>query len=266
MKIVYKILVYCILPVIAAFMTWRIYESVMEPIRNDEKRDELLEVAKTRLRCIRALNIEYYQVHENQYAPCIDSLKNFYNNGLRKTEFKFGDQDDSLYIATTKAVKDQYKKKHPKKNKKDNNDIPNDELYKMYLNGEKVFGTIDTYEPVKEYLYKQSKPSGTEERNKELLGLFGDNFSINEIFLIPNSQDTLTYSAGITNVASVDVAVFEASMTYDQLLKDMDRQYVINLNDDCIKLTKEGKKEQIRFPGIKVGDLEGREGTRGTWE
>lgn len=255
MKILYKVLVYCVLPLAALALLWMIYQSIMEPIRNDAERDSRVEIAIQRLSDIRTLNIEYYKMHENQYAPCIDSLKNFYNNGFIRTEFKFGEPNDSTFIAETQKYQEQYKKTHKPKNRKDKNEMPGEDLYALFQKGAKVYGTIPTLEPVKNVLF-------VDDTNKKRV----EPFSIDNTFIIPFCGDTVTYAADVKNIAGVDVAVFQAEMTYNQLLQGMDRQYIINLNADCKRLTKDGREEQIRYPGVKVGDIEGREGTRGSWE
>lgn len=260
MKILYKVLVYCVLPLAALALLWMIYQSIMEPIRNDEEKDRRMEIAIQRLSDIRTLNIEYYKMHENQYAPCIDSLKNFYNNGFIRTEFKFGEPNDSTFIAVTQQYQDQYKKTHKKntkKGKKDKNEMSGEELYVLFQKGVKVYGSISSLEPVKNVLFVEDGNS----KKKRV-----EPFSIENTFIIPFCGDTVTYAADVKNIAGVDVAVFQAEMTYNQLLQGMDRQYIINLNADCKRLTKDGREEQVRFPGVKVGDIEGREGTRGSWE
>lgn len=84
-------------------------------------------------------------------------------------------------------------------------------------------------------------------------------FFIDSICYIPFSGGEKFDMKAITGrVSNVDVPLFEASATYDQLLKGLDRQLVINLNSD--------RKESNRFPGLKVGSVEAPNNNAGNWE
>ena len=59
-------------------------------------------------------------------------------------------------------------------------------------------------------------------------------------------------------VSGVDVPLFEAKMPYDDLLKGMDRQLVVNLKDNCDKSN--------RYQGLMVGSVSAPNNNAGNWE
>jgi len=65
--------------------------------------------------------------------------------------------------------------------------------------------------------------------------------------------DTATVDAG-----GLKINVFEAKVPNEVLLNGMDKQLILNLNDDAIKNDK--------YPGLKVGSLEENNNNEGNWE
>ncbi len=66
-------------------------------------------------------------------------------------------------------------------------------------------------------------------------------------------MDTATVDAG-----GLKINVFEAKVPNLVLLNGMDRQLILNLNDDAIK--------NDRYPGLKVGSLEENNNNEGNWD
>ena len=62
----------------------------------------------------------------------------------------------------------------------------------------------------------------------------------------------------VLTASKVKVKVFEAKVHNNILYKDLDRQLVINLNDDARKIE--------RYPGLKVGSLDEANNNAGNWE
>ena len=62
----------------------------------------------------------------------------------------------------------------------------------------------------------------------------------------------------IRMVSGVQVPLFEAAMPYKALLKGLDNQLRINLDDDRIK--------SDRYPGLKVGSVSAPNNNAGNWE
>jgi len=86
--------------------------------------------------------------------------------------------------------------------------------------------------------------------------IFHGKYSVDSLQYVPFSQGVkFELAAGTIMTASkVEVHVFEASALNFDILKGMDRQLIINLND---------LKE---FPGLKVGDVNEANNNAGNWE
>lgn len=90
--------------------------------------------------------------------------------------------------------------------------------------------------------------------------LFSKDYPIDQIKYVPYTDNAVfDLKAGQVKTASqVVVEVFEASVHNDVLLHGMNKQLLINLNDE---------KEQLgRFPGLKVGDINQANNNAGNWE
>ncbi len=66
-------------------------------------------------------------------------------------------------------------------------------------------------------------------------------------------MDTATVDAG-----GMKINVFEAKVSNDVLLNGLNRQLILNLNDDAIK--------NDRYPGLKVGSLKENNNNEGNWD
>jgi hypothetical protein len=78
--------------------------------------------------------------------------------------------------------------------------------------------------------------------------------------IVPNSNGKeFELAAGIFVTSSkVPVPVFECKVHYDIALQELNRQLVVNLNDE--------RKKLDRYPGIKVGSLTEATNDAGNWE
>jgi hypothetical protein len=84
-------------------------------------------------------------------------------------------------------------------------------------------------------------------------------FFIDSLRYIPFSHgDTVIMSAVNKMVSGVNVPLFEAKMHYNSLLKDMDRQLIINLIAE--------REDTERYPGLMVGSIENPNNNAGNWE
>ncbi len=90
--------------------------------------------------------------------------------------------------------------------------------------------------------------------------LFGKNFLIDSIKKVPFvDNEEYEMGAGTVETASgVKVEVFEAKVHNNIYLDGLDKQEIINLNDNAQKLKK--------YPGLKVGSLEETNNNAGNWE
>jgi hypothetical protein len=204
--------------------------SILKPVNFNKETARRTEVGVQRLKDIRTLQVAYKSVN-NKFCSTVDSLKDFYLNGQMEVVMQVGSQDDSLAVAHTEAVK------------KANRKITSNDLYQMYLNGDKnlVFSVINKI-PVKDTLFNGR-----------------DDFNIDSLKYIPFSGKEPVQMEAVTKLVSgVQVPLFEARMPYKLLLKGMDNQLRINLDAE--------KRDQNRYEGLQVGSISAPNNNAGNWE
>ena len=218
-----------LLAVIICLLAWLTVKSVQKPVKFNQELKARSEVAIQRLKDIRTLEVAFKSVN-GHFTADIDSLKNFYNNGKMDVVMQIGSQDDSVAVANTAELR--------KKNKK----ITNEELLALSRKGLPLVFSITTPIAVKDTLF-----NGRED------------FCVDSLSYIPFSggKKVLT-DAIVKKVSGVDVPLFEAKMPYDDLLKGMDRQLVVNLKDNCDKSN--------RYQGLQVGSVSAPNNNAGNWE
>lgn len=201
----------------------------MQPVRFEKEADLRKQVAVERLKDIRTIQ-GVYKSANGVYAPSMDTLIAFYNEGKIKVVMQIGSMDDSLAVAHTEAVK--------KANKK----ITNEQLYEMYLKGDKnLIVQIAQEMPVKDTLFNRP------------------NFNIEDLRYIPFSDGELVeMNTIVKQVSGVDVPLFEAKMPFTSLLKGMDHQLIVNLVAERV--------DTNRYPGWMVGSIDNPNNNAGNWE
>ena len=98
-------------------------------------------------------------------------------------------------------------------------------------------------------------------RESVLTSVFGENFNADKLKVIPVTDTTAFFQLGatvITTGSGIKVPVFEAKAHNNIILRNLDRQLVINLNDQ--------RRVQNRYPGLKVGSLVETNNNAGNWE
>ena len=90
--------------------------------------------------------------------------------------------------------------------------------------------------------------------------IFDKGYPIDQLRFVPGMEKTeFQMSAGrVMTTSVVLVNVFEAYVLNDVFLSDLDRQLVVNYNDQRTKIT--------GFPGMKVGDVKVPNNNAGNWE
>lgn len=91
--------------------------------------------------------------------------------------------------------------------------------------------------------------------------LFGKNYDIDKIKYVPVPDTVAVFQLGstyITTGSGIKVPVFEAKAHNNVILRGLDRQQVINLN--------ESRRTNEKYPGLKVGSLEETNNNAGNWE
>lgn len=225
-----KILIECVLLVAIVGLVYVFYSSIMEPINFNKERARRETVAIQRLKDIRTLQVAYKSVN-GKFTSTVDSLKNFYENGEMAVVMQIGSADDSLAMAHTDAIKKARRK------------ITNEDLYQLYLAGDKnlVF-SIEHKLAVKDTLFN-NRPD----------------FCIDSLKYIPFSGGVpVTMEAITKQVSGVQVPLFEAKMAYRDLLKGLDNQLRINLDAE--------RRDQNRYEGLQVGSISAPNNNAGNWE
>jgi len=89
--------------------------------------------------------------------------------------------------------------------------------------------------------------------------LFGPNYNLDSLSLVPYTDNVRFHLEAdqILTSSNLNVQVVEVYVKYDDLLKGLDKQLVVNYKDERMKI--------VGFDGVKFGSLE--EGTiTGNWE
>ena len=90
---------------------------------------------------------------------------------------------------------------------------------------------------------------------------FGKNFDAKSLKMIPIPGEPAEFTLGATVIitgSGIGVPVFEARAHNNVILRDLDRQLVINLNDQ--------RRTNEKYPGLKVGSLTETINNAGNWE
>ena len=118
-----------------------------------------------------------------------------------------------------------------------------EDLLKMYQEGAKnLYFSTKTLVPVKDTLF-----NGRE------------NLALDSLAYIPFSGGKpINMKAVIKIVSGVNVPLFEANAPYDELLRGLDRQLIINAKADC--------RDKNRFEGLQVGSVDTPNNNAGNWE
>jgi len=230
-----KIILEIVLALVAVGLVYAIYSSIMEPVNFNKAKAHRQAVAVERLKDIRTLQVAYKGVN-NRYTADIDSLINFYNTGKMDIIMQVGSNDDSLAVVNTN------KYKNDKAFKKLSKEEQNAKFMELYRKGEKLVFSISTPIAVKDTLFN----------NRE-------NFVIDSLRFIPFSGKKRVEMDAITKtVSGVQVPLFEARMPWDDLLRGLKRQLIVNLNAECEDLG--------HYKGLQVGSVTAPNNNAGNWE
>ena len=229
-----KLLTYFIFPVCIIVLAYLLYRSISEPVKFNTERDQRLAVGIQRLKDIRTLQVTYKDTY-GHYAPVMDSLIDFYNNGKITIMRQIGSEDDSVAVLHTEAVKKSLRNLKGEKLM--------EALYDLYEKGDNnLIIRIPQLTEVKDTLFR-NRPD----------------FKVNDLRYIPFSEgDTVIMRSIIKQVSGVDVPLFEAQMPYWSILKGMDHQQIVNLVAE--------REDTGRYPGLMVGSIENANNNAGNWE
>ncbi len=98
-------------------------------------------------------------------------------------------------------------------------------------------------------------------RESVLSSVFGEGYDIDKLKYIPVPDTTAEFMLGATIIATgsgINVPVFEAKAHNNIILRGLDEQLRINLNDQ--------RRVQNKYPGLAVGSLTEANNNAGNWE
>jgi hypothetical protein len=211
-----KLLISAVFLAGAIFAGYKLYDSIMNPIRFNAEKEKRYQATVDELKIIRKAQLAFKNEY-NKYTPHLDSLKYFVMTGEMTFIKKEGEVPDSIYL-------------------QEGNNLEKAELRALKL------GLIkrDTItQPVRDTLFK--------EYDFAKFGMVP--FTDGKMF----DMDTASIEAG-----GLTINIFEAKVYNKVLLNGMDKQLILNLDDDA---QKNGK-----FPGLKVGSLEENNNNEGNWD
>ncbi len=90
-----KLLIQIVLGLLVVFLTYKVYNSIMEPVRYKEDWTKREKVIINKLNEIKELQIEYKKIN-GRYTSSFDTLIDFYQNGVMPLVMKNGEVPDSL--------------------------------------------------------------------------------------------------------------------------------------------------------------------------
>lgn len=229
-----KLFTYFIFPILIVVLAFLLFRSINEPMKFKKEMQQRQSVAVEQLKDIRTLQVTYRDTY-GHYAPVMDSLIDFYNNGKITIMRQIGSEDDSVAVLHTEAVKKTLRNLKGEKLM--------EKLFEMYEDGDtQLIVRIPQQTSVKDTLFTNRA-----------------NFRINDLRYIPFSDgDTVVMKSIVKQVSGVDVPLFEAKMPFWSLLKGMDRQQIVNLVAE--------REDTDRYPGLMVGSVDNANNNAGNWE
>ena len=93
-----KVLTYIVFPIIILALVFLIVRSIQQPVKFNKEKAVREAAAIVKLKDIRTLQVAYKNVN-GKFAPSIDSLIEFYNNGKMTVIRSIGSMDDSVAVA-----------------------------------------------------------------------------------------------------------------------------------------------------------------------
>ena len=200
------------------FAGYMLVESIMTPIRFNKEKQKRYQSTVNELKRIRTAQIAFKN-ENGKYTKYLDSLKTFIQRDSLTVIRKEGSVPDTIYLQQGNNLKKAER-----------------ECLRMGIKGF-VRDTIRV--AISDTLYKD--------------------YNFAKFGLVPYTEgykfemDTSTVDAG-----GMKINVFEAKVLNEILLKGLDLQLILNLNDDAVK--------NDRYPGLKVGSLEENNNNEGNWD
>jgi hypothetical protein len=203
-----------VLVLLAAALTYFIYQSIQRPIDFQKAKDARYEATVENLKDIRKAQLAYKDVY-GQFTGSWDTLITFVTTDSVRNVKAIGELTDSMVeakITEKKAI----------------------ELGLIIRDTVKV-GVIEA--------------------------LYGGDYDANSLRYVPVPGEPTEFHLGatvITTGSGIKVPVFEAKAHNNVILRGLDPQEIINLNDQ--------RRTNEKYPGLRVGSLTEATNNAGNWE
>lgn len=203
-----------ILVIVAAGLTYFIYQGIQDPIQFERARTARYEATIEKLKDIRKAQLAYRDVY-GRFTGSWDTLIHFINYDSVRNIRKIGELTDSMIeakITERRAVQ---------------------------------LGLI-----IRDTIRVSVKEA-----------VFDPSFNADMLKYIPVPDTVAIFDLGqttITTGSGIKVPVFEAKAHNNIILRGLDRQFVINMNEQ--------RRLNERYPGLKVGSLTETVNNAGNWE
>jgi hypothetical protein len=246
--------------IVVVVLAYVLFSNINNPIAFNKE----YEIRKTkvveRLKEIRALQQAYRSV-KGEYTSSFDTLENFYKTGKMQTLRSIGSMDDSATVARTKD----YEKLYDEQQRQIKARRP--------IKGERLIALVDMDD---EDILRRGLAV-----RKPVIANVKDVVGVDTVLLSSRTDfniDELRYVPGIEidgvsekhqfemdakmheTISKVLVPLFEAKVPNEIFLKGLDKQEIINLNDE------QKNKLVNNYPGVKVGDINNPNNDAGNWE
>jgi hypothetical protein len=231
------------------------YESIMQPIRFNSEKDKRFEAVKKRLIIIKDAEFVYEEKY-GKYTADWDVLVNFIKN------------DSVPFVRINGELIEE---------------ISKEKAAELAVYGVEYTDTAPTVllndaRGIEMGLIRKAAPEGLSEAQAVQLGfvirdttmipvyerlfpkdLFPNGFDVDNMMKVPfNESEIIKLQADIVVASASKQPVFEASIDNVVILKGLDEQLIINLNDELKTLN--------RYQGLKIGDITAPNGGTGNWD
>ncbi len=241
-----QIIIKIVLALVIILLAYLVIDSIMKPVEFSKEKERREKVVIDRLKDIRNAQL-LYKTQNDKYASNWDTLTDF----LKVTEIPITKRESYVFkdISDTTGAT-----------------LFNEVVSKKFRNYNAILrflksGTpdnIDFYEDTEDKSVTVTVTTVIDYKNAVDSLFKQEGFDVNQLRFIPYSDGKIfEIEAGTIEKGQVKVPVFEVKARYEDILKDMNKQLVINLV---------AKRDQLElYPGILVGSML-EPSTDGNWE
>ncbi|HBS88170.1 MAG: hypothetical protein A2W91_05155 [Bacteroidetes bacterium GWF2_38_335] len=246
-------------------LAYFIYESIMQPIRFNAEKEIRYEAVKKKLIEIRDAEFAYEEKY-GKYTDKWDVLVNFIKNDSLPFVRMNGELMESLTKDKAKELNIEITRDVLERIGMDNNP---DSIMEIQLDEARgiALGLIRSRAPEgmtedeavrKGYVIRDTTMIPVHEKlfPKDL---YPKGYDVDKIMIVPFAEnESFLLQAGMVTALASEQPVFEVSVLNTVILNGMDKQLIINFNDELKNLN--------RFQGLKVGDITTPNGGAGNWD